>query len=173
MNGVMIFILLLCNQFVQLKIVSEINYSCYSFQLLTDGNNSHFAGFKAGVSGDVSLLKAQKQVSENVKVGFTGASAGASLGARFGTENAVAAIVEPSLLKVEGQYSVSDNAALCGSVGLNATTGVKLNKEGFKAGVLGFGLTMGIGGKFTIDSPFGSAGVCSPLTNTNTNERYN
>jgi hypothetical protein len=48
---------------------------------------------------------------------------------------------------------------LYGSVGLNANTGLKLGSGGCQAGFLGFGLTLGVGGRWTIDMPFGSAGA--------------
>jgi hypothetical protein len=48
------------------------------------------------------------------------------------------------------------------SAGLNANTGVKVGSEGVQASLLGFGLTFGVGGRWTIDTPFGSAGVGGP-----------
>lgn len=105
----------------------------------------------------MALLKAEKQINENVKVGLNGPSAGASLGFRYGSENSMSAMVEPSLCNAEGHVG-----PMVASVGLNANTGVKINPEGFKFGIFGFGLTAGVGGKYTLDTPFGSAGCTVP-----------
>lgn len=50
---------------------------------------------------------------------------------------------------------------LCGTVGLNGTTGVQINDEGFKVGLMGFGVTYGIGRRYSIDTPFVSGGFAS------------
>ncbi|ODM90887.1 hypothetical protein Ocin01_15797 [Orchesella cincta] len=121
-----------------------------------------FSGFKTGVSGNMTLLKLEKKFCDDVKLTGKGPSLGGDAGVFLGTENKIAAMVEPSLCKLEGQAG-----PLVGSVGLNANTGVKVCEEGVKCAWLGFGLTMGIGGKFSIDTPFGSAGVARKLTNSN------
>ncbi|CAL8118034.1 unnamed protein product [Orchesella dallaii] len=120
-----------------------------------------FTGYRAGVSGNVTILKSEtKNIKVNDKwdatVEATGPSLKGDIGAAYGSEKKVSAMVEPSLVKVEGQVG-----PVVGSVGLNANTGVKLNEEGVKFGILGFGLTLGVGGKYTVDTPFGSGGFAT------------
>ncbi|ODM93088.1 hypothetical protein Ocin01_13597 [Orchesella cincta] len=127
-------------------------------------NADSFTGYRAGVSGNVTLLK-----TENIKVNdkwdasveATGPSLGGAFGAAYGSEKKVSAMVEPSLVKVEGQVG-----RVVGSVGLNGNTGVKVNEEGVQFGVLGFGLTLGVGNKYTIDTPFGSGGFATTAKQT-------
>ncbi|ODM90883.1 hypothetical protein Ocin01_15798 [Orchesella cincta] len=132
----------------------------------SDGNSttSAFSGFKTGLSADVTFLKLKSEVSDNASMTGSGPSIGGDIGLFLGSENKIVAMVEPSLCKVEGQIG-----PFVGSLGYNLTTGVKLSEEGFKFAWAGFGLTMGIGGKFSVDTPFGSGGVGQKLTQTRSN----
>lgn len=56
---------------------------------------------------------------------------------------------------------------------ISTLTRAKVGTDGVEANLLGFGLTMGVGGKWTINTPFGSVGGCSANTSTNTNANTN
>jgi hypothetical protein len=104
----------------------------------------------AGAEVNLSLLEA-KQEYRFGELALNGPNGGVDLSLK--SKGGVAAMVEASAAKAE---------ATCGplyvSANLNANTGIKLGRNGAQFGFLGFGLTLGIGGKWTIDTPFGSAG---------------
>lgn len=104
------------------------------------------------------MLTTEAKISEkwDASLRTTGPSIGGSFGIKYGEEKAVAAIMEPSLVKLNGKVG-----SFCGSVGLDGTTGLQISPEGFKFGILGFGITCGIGRRFSIDTPLVSGGFAT------------
>ncbi|KAI2796854.1 hypothetical protein BLOT_014551 [Blomia tropicalis] len=70
-----------------------------------------------------------------------------------------AASTELSLARADGELKVTDHFGLVGSANLNANTGIKVGSDGFEVNLLGTGVTLGVGGKYTLNTPFGSAGA--------------
>lgn len=109
--------------------------------------------------------------------------AGPSLGAETGLKHTIkggnlVAKGEFSAARVEGTLPVTEDIGLYGSANLNANTGVQIGADGFELNILGFGLTLGVGGKFKVNTPLGSAGLgtvpmTQTVTNTHTNTRTN
>jgi hypothetical protein len=103
-------------------------------------------------------------------VTVAGPSAGAEVGFKSNqNRTGLSAMAELSAARAEGTLNITENAAVYGSANLNANTGAKIGTDGVEVNVLGFGLTLGVGGKWTFNTPVGSLGGCSPMTNTNTN----
>ncbi|KAJ6645505.1 hypothetical protein Bhyg_00711, partial [Pseudolycoriella hygida] len=135
-----------------------------------DGRNiSRDIGKKSGVSGSATFLKAEGTLDaeKDISGAVSGPTIGGSAGLSIATDTGAGAMLEASAVKAEGTIGVTKKASLYGSVGLNADTGVKANREGVKANLLGWGLTLGVGGKFTFDTPFGSLGAAQAQTLTN------
>lgn len=121
--------------------------------------------FNVGAEARIHLIKAETEYGNGIgTIGFQGPSAGIDIGLRSSTENSgISAMAELSVAKAEGTLG-----PLYGSVGLNANTGFKLGDGGVEANALGFGVTLGVRGKWTINTPFGSLGgstgaVCVPV----------
>ena len=91
-------------------------------------------------------------------VGAEGPNAGIDVGFKTGTDfTGVALMAEASAVKAEVTL---DPAYLSGNI--NANTGVKMGSGGFQLNILGWGATLGVGGRWTVDTPVGSAGASIP-----------
>lgn len=133
-----------------------------------------FAAGKARASADLGLgalnvsaaakastIKAGT-ISEDgfTTVAYEGPSAGIDVGVKSGVKDSgISAMAELSAAK-----ATKTVGPLYTEANLNANTGVKIGKKGFKLNFLGFGATLGVGGKFTLDTPVGSVGSCNPET---------
>jgi hypothetical protein len=100
-----------------------------------------------------------KAESEEGNLVIKGPNAGIDLGFKVGSDTGVSAMAELSVAKAE-----ISNGPLYASLNLNSNTGLKIGNDGCKVGLVGFGLTLGVGGKWTIDTPFGSVGGTSAST---------
>lgn len=113
-------------------------------------------------------VRAEKQFANGaVEVGFEGPNTSFDIGIRSNVKNSgLAAMAKLSAAKAE--VAVGPLYA-CGN--LNANTGVKIGRQGLQVGLAGFGITLGVGGRWTIDTPFGSAGATTgTLMVTNDNK---
>jgi hypothetical protein len=101
-------------------------------------------------------IKAETEYGDGAgMVALEGPNAGIDIGIRSNTERSgISAMLEASASKAEatlGPFYASAN--------LNVNTGLRVGSEGFQASVLGLGFTLGIVGRFTFDTPFGSLGA--------------
>lgn len=117
----------------------------------------------AGVDANLTLFEATNEFN-GVELTINGPNAGVDLGLK--TEG-LSAMAEASAVKIE-----AINGPLYVSANLNANTGIRMGSEGFQVGFLGFGLTLGIGCRFTFDTPLGSIGG-STSSSTLRNEQRN
>ena len=117
-----------------------------------------------------TTVKAGTEYGDGVgTVSVEGPNAGVDIGIRSGLKKSgFSAMAEASVGKATGTLG-----PLYAEANLNANTGLKIGTEGVKANFLGLGFTLGVGGKFTFDTPFGSIGGCDPMTIKNeiTNEQ--
>lgn len=119
-----------------------------------------------GANAGLSTVKAERELTENSKLSLQGPSCGVDAGVKVtGERVGVDLMAEASA----AQAMVSAGPAFV-NANLNANTGVKVGTDGVKVGFLGFGVTLGVGGKFSLDTPVGSAGVA---TGTHTHEYTN
>ncbi|CAF1395877.1 unnamed protein product [Adineta ricciae] len=140
---------------------SERDASCETSNRRGEGwsTDSDVEVLNVGVDVGVELLKAKTGCGNGLgTLTLTGPSAGVDAGLKSGVrETGLSAMAELSAVK--GEVTLGP---LYVSAGLNANTGVKAGTGGVQANVLGFGFTFGVGGRWTIDTPFGSGGFGGP-----------
>ena len=73
----------------------------------------------------------------------------------------VKANIDYELAHLEGAAKIEGGPGVYGSVGVNINTGASIGTDGVEAKVLGFGFSLGPGGKFGVSTPFFSFGACS------------
>lgn len=122
-----------------------------------------------------------KYKSDNKLVTVAGPSLGAEGGVKCSNKGVnLVAKAELSFARVEGTLPLTDDIGLYGSANLNSNTGVQIGWDGIEVNFFGLGVTLGVGGKYTINTPYGSGGFRKPPmtlamrnTRTNTNVLYN
>ena len=77
-------------------------------------------------------------------------------------------MVELSAARADGSLNITENFGVYGSANLNLNTGVRVGSDGVEALCLGWGLTLGVRGKWTFNTSFGSRGGCDPQALTQT-----
>ena len=107
-----------------------------------------------------------KYESEDGSGKVAGPSAGAEAGYKR-TEKGENIVLktELSLARAEKSFQVTENVDAYVSANLNANTGFQAGDDGVEVNLVGFGLTLGVGGRWTINTPFGSFGGKKPDEN--------
>ncbi len=120
------------------------------------GTSNNVEVLNIGAKVHVHTIKAEtKYGGDTGKVALEGPNAGFDIGIRSNVENSViSAMAELNAAKAE---VILGPAYACGN--LNTNTGLKAESQGFQANYLGFGLTLGVSGRWTFDTPFGSVGA--------------
>lgn len=81
---------------------------------------------------------------------------------------------ELSLARAEKNFRVTENMGAYLSANLNANTGLEIGADGVEVNLFGLDVTVGIGGKWTFNTPFGSIGGASmSLRHTNSSRVSN
>ncbi|KAH9399848.1 RING-box protein 1 [Tyrophagus putrescentiae] len=122
----------------------------YGLQVFADLNAN--TGIEIGTSGQTI-----KYESEDGSGKVAGPSAGAEAGYKR-TEKGENIVLktELSLARAEKSFQVTENVDAYVSANLNANTGFQAGDDGVEVNLVGFGLTLGVGGRWTINTPFGS-----------------
>lgn len=117
---------------------------------------------RKGVDFRQETIRYETEVSSDSDSNVT-TLAGLSLGAEVGSKTTTkgdyyVAKVELSAGRAERNVSISEDFSMHFSANLNANTGFVSGPDGNELTVLGFGLTLGLCGKWSINTPFGSTG---------------
>ena len=93
--------------------------------------------------------------------------AGPMVGAEAGVKHTVnggnfVAKADLSLVRAEKSLQVAEDLDVYASANLNANTGVEVGADGVEVNFLGLGVTAGVGGKWKVNTPFGSIGFAKP-----------
>lgn len=93
--------------------------------------------------------------------------AGPSVGAEAGLKQTAnggnfVAKADLSLVRAEKSLQVAEDLDVYASANLNANTGLEVGADGVEVNFLGLGVTAGVGGKWKVNTPFGSIGFAKP-----------
>lgn len=113
-----------------------------------DGFDLSTSHLVVGAELGLTLFEARREY-EKGELTINGPNVGLDVGLKT---NGFSAMTEASVLWTEATYG-----PFYAALGLNLNTGIKL-QDGLQIGLFGFGICLGVNGKWTIDTPFGSAG---------------
>ena len=150
-----------CDSIFNLTHFKNINIckNSYLFKATREGFDASNDLEMYGIDMSIHSIIVEKSFDKG-SLSVEGPNAGIDLSTKLGPENSISLMAEASVAKAESTLDITKNVALTVTVDLNCNTGVKIGSGGVKASFLGFGLTMGVGGKWTIDTPVGSVGGC-------------
>lgn len=109
-----------------------------------------------GAKAGVSTLSVKKNYGKGMgTLSAQGPSVSGNIGAEANHKRVgIDAMAEASLAKAKASAGSAFAEA-----NLNANTGAKIGTDGVKFGILGFGATLGVGGRLSLDTPLGSLGA--------------